>query len=1257
MTGYYYGGKYYGGHDDDCDPDDQNPTPDGYVDGTGAGELIDAAYDGDPDGDFIDNDDALLPGETGDDDIVRAGGGNDTVLAGAGDDDVYAGSGNDVVEGGSGDDMISGGQGDDDLSGDSGNDIIYGDTGAAPEAVRESFEWDKLPDPDPYGGRIDHNDPLYGTLTQDTGQVNVTFTQTTVGSPETTYYEVEGNTDGIVDDGNGVDSNSTMSSYLNANGEAATYSLAFSQDVDDVSFRINDIDYLSEVVIRAYDADGNLVDIQVDAGSMITATDEDAAGGTETLLSATPNGGASDSSPQYSALVTIPGPISRIEITHTQVGHGTTGITVSDVFYDVTPDLVDGSATTSGDGNDAIDGGSGEDTLFGEGGDDTITDGAGADLSYGGADRDTFIGGSAGDHVDGGEAGIDEDTLDLRGMNVSVEYDPSDPEAGIVSFLDDDDNVTGTMTFENIETVLTDPEDPDPQLDGYVEGTAGGDLIDAGYDGDPDGDMIDNDDALLPGDSGDDDVVLAFSGDDTVIAGEGSDDVYGGAGNDSISTGAADQVNDHETFPGIPFETGDAQLDDTDYVEGGSGEDTISTGDDADTIYGGDGADSIDGGLDDDEIYGGAGNDTVDGSLNGIVDGTLGNDLIFGGSGDDSLVAGVDAFSDYVGDDPNLPNPYDADGNLSDPNTADGKDTVYGGIGNDTIISGDDADALYGGSGEDRINAGIDDDYVEGGQGADVILGGHGSDTILGGSGDDSIDASSQTSGMDYPNTPDDTDPVPENDRDEVYAGHGNDTVFGGDDDDMLHGGSGDDVLDGGIDEDTLVGDYGNDELIGGAGEDLLYGNQGADTLDGGDDADALFGGSGDDVLDGGQGADSLVGGDGNDSLTAGNGEDTLEGGAGADTLLGGSGADAIAGGSGDDSIRGGTSGDSIEGGAGNDFIAGDAGDDQISGGAGNDEIYGGSGNDTILGESGDDLLYGSDQEDEVYGGLGADTIFGSANADQVYGGADRDSIVGATTGDYIDGGSSGDDYDTLDLTGYGVPGGHIKINYTSADREDGIVEFYNPDNTLAGTAEFHDIENVVPCFTPGTLIATPRGEVPVEELQEGDRVITRDNGMQQIRWKGSRHLRGEELLKARHLQPVLIRKGALGYGLPERDMVVSPNHRMLINNDKTALYFEDREVLVAAKHLTGLDGIERLHAKSTTYVHFLFDQHEVILSDGAWSETFQPGHQTMDGLGNAQRNEIFELFPELRNGGGLEDYHAARKTLKKHEADLLILS
>jgi ABC-type branched-subunit amino acid transport system ATPase component len=119
--------------------------------------------------------------------------------------------------------------------------------------------------------------------------------------------------------------------------------------------------------------------------------------------------------------------------------------------------------------------------------------------------------------------------------------------------------------------------------------------------------------------------------------------------------------------------------------------------------------------------------------------------------------------------------------------------------------------------------------------------------------------------------------------------------------------------------------------------------------------------------------------------------------------------------------------------------------------------------------------------------------------------------------------------------------------------------------------------------------------------------------------------------------------------------MMVSPNHRMLVANDKTALYFEESEVLVAAKHLTGLEGVEVVDVNWTTYVHVMFDQHEVILSDGTWSESFQPGDQTLDAMGNAQRNEIFELFPELKTRDGIEGYISARRSLKKHEARLLM--
>lgn len=205
------------------------------------------------------------------------------------------------------------------------------------------------------------------------------------------------------------------------------------------------------------------------------------------------------------------------------------------------------------------------------------------------------------------------------------------------------------------------------------------------------------------------------------------------------------------------------------------------------------------------------------------------------------------------------------------------------------------------------------------------------------------------------------------------------------------------------------------------------------------------------------------------------------------------------------------------------------------------------------------------------------------------------------------------------------------------------------------GENKFHEIKPVTPCFTPGTLIATPMGERRVEDLKAGDRVITRDNGIQAIRWAGRRTLDNTNLTRSAHLQPVLIREGALGDGLPERDMMVSPNHRVLVANDKTALYFEEREVLAAAKHLTGLPGVDAVQTTAVTYLHFMCDQHEVVLSDGAWTESFQPGDQTLRGMDNSQRSEIFEVFPELASIEGQETYAAARRSLKRHETQLLV--
>ncbi len=452
-----------------------------------------------------------------------------------------------------------------------------------------------------------------------------------------------------------------------------------------------------------------------------------------------------------------------------------------------------------------------------------------------------------------------------------------------------------------------------------------------------------------------------------------------------------------------------------------------------------------------------------------------------------------------------------------------------------------------------------------------------------------------------------------------------------------------------------------NDAIRGpnpGSNDDIIKAGQGNDTVLAGEGNDDVYGEAGDDYLDGGTGDDTLRGGDGDDTLVGGSGQNFLEGGAGDDVFIGGEGADSFFGGEGHDIIDYSASAAPVNVNLDtNTLSGGDAGDDSIDGGS---RIEG------AIGSAGDDVLIGGEGHNDFYGGAGNDTLTGGAGDDYLDGGSDADYIHGLNGGDTVLGGSgngpSGIDFDTMDLTGSvaATPGAvRFEVQDTVTDSDgngiDGSVVYFDANDNQVGQIDFTNIEEIIPCFTPGTLIATPKGERLVETLETGDRVITRDNGIQEIRWVGHKVLEARDLHAAPHLQPVLIKSGALGNGLPERDMLVSPNHRVLVANDKTALYFEEREVLVAAKHLVDNEGIMQVEATATTYIHFMFDRHEVVLSDGAWTESFQPGDWSLKGLADAQRAEIFELFPELEHADGLADYPAARRTLKKHEAALLL--
>lgn len=186
----------------------------------------------------------------------------------------------------------------------------------------------------------------------------------------------------------------------------------------------------------------------------------------------------------------------------------------------------------------------------------------------------------------------------------------------------------------------------------------------------------------------------------------------------------------------------------------------------------------------------------------------------------------------------------------------------------------------------------------------------------------------------------------------------------------------------------------------------------------------------------------------------------------------------------------------------------------------------------------------------------------------------------------------------------------------------------YDPNGDLV----LEDSE-VVPCFVAGTLILTEDGERAVESLSVGDRIVTRDNGVRLIRWIGSRKVSAAELVRKPKLRPIRISAGALGASTPSSDLRVSPQHRVLVRSKIAQRMFGTDEVLVAAKQLVVLDGIDIAEdVESVEYFHILFDQHEVVISNGAETESLYTGPEALKAVGKAAQEEIYALFPELRD-------------------------
>ena len=265
----------------------------------------------------------------------------------------------------------------------------------------------------------------------------------------------------------------------------------------------------------------------------------------------------------------------------------------------------------------------------------------------------------------------------------------------------------------------------------------------------------------------------------------------------------------------------------------------------------------------------------------------------------------------------------------------------------------------------------------------------------------------------------------------------------------------------------------------------------------------------------------------------------------------------------------------------------------------------------------------------------------------------DDDGDIEASGGDSIDGQDVTSSYPgdtvTIDLPG----GGQVTYIGTTFYLADGREVFTPTDGQVLQEGTFASASAVTtqgpldipdlgpPCFVSGTLIATPIGRTAIEDLKVGDLVETFDRGPRPIRWIGRRTVKGRG-----SFAPIRFEAGALGN---DRVMMLSPQHRVMLKGWRAEMLFGEQEVLVAAKHLVNDQSIRQITMRDVTYHHFLFDEHELVWSDGCISESFFPGDTILSG-DEALREEMTALFPELMKRKPLACAATARRVLRGFE-------
>ena len=344
------------------------------------------------------------------------------------------------------------------------------------------------------------------------------------------------------------------------------------------------------------------------------------------------------------------------------------------------------------------------------------------------------------------------------------------------------------------------------------------------------------------------------------------------------------------------------------------------------------------------------------------------------------------------------------------------------------------------------------------------------------------------------------------------------------------------------------------------AGVNIFYGGAGADTITAGLHEDTLYGGDGNDIFRGVVASIGVLqryyGESGDDNFFVGSALTYIEGGDGNDTVLLGTSA------TGDNSIYGGNGDDVLRSGAANDII---------SGGSDDDKLYSGAGDDTLSGDKGNDTLAG---------GTGADRFV-----------VLKDAAAQTVIADF-----SVSDHDTLDITSFPEITDHGSLTISQSGTDALISMAFGQTIVLSNfnAADLTAAAFAVACFAAGARIATPSGPVPVEELREGDQVISAFGGTSTVLWLGSRTVDCRRHPRPRDVMPVRIDRDAFADGAPVRDLYLSPDHAVLVDG-----------ALIPVRHLINGATIAQMPTDTVTYHHVELGQHDVVLAEGLPCESY----------------------------------------------------